>query len=333
MVITVAYTGMRWSEVIGLVPGCVHDDRIDISWKLYELNGRFYRGRPKDGSIRPADLPPFLAELLARQLRAGTRTCTCRNTGQPWCPGDRYVFLGPGQGHFRRSNYSERFFRPAADGSYPARDRRPAMPVLVDAAAPFPGQPVPPWPLAVPGQEFQPPAGRGVVRLVNDAATGRCAVCGRAWPRRLDGHVIAHIAGTGRCGGSGQPPAADLSVASWLPVLSGLTPHGLRHGHQTWMDEDRIADVLKSERMGHEVPGMRGVYSHVSPAMRAELAVALQERWTASLRERAQLAPRSIVPALDALLSRQEPLSAKIGSQMAPKIGHAARELRPRHRR
>ena len=45
------------------------------------------------------------------------------------------------------------------------------------------------------------------------------------------------------------------------------------------MDEDRIADVLKSERMGHEVPGMRGVYGHVSDAMRAELKAALQERW------------------------------------------------------
>ena len=86
MVITVAYTGMRWSEVIGLVPGCVHDDHIDISWKLYELNGRFYRGRPKDGSIRPADLPPFLAGLLARQLRAGTANVpagTPNNCGAP----------------------------------------------------------------------------------------------------------------------------------------------------------------------------------------------------------------------------------------------------------
>jgi integrase len=125
MLVTVAYSGMRWSEVIGLVPGCVHDDRIDISWKLYELNGRFYRGRPKDGSIRPADLPPFLAEMLARQLGARTaRKCTCRNAEKPWCPGDRYVFLGPGQGHFRRSNYSERFCRPAADGSYPASGQR-----------------------------------------------------------------------------------------------------------------------------------------------------------------------------------------------------------------
>jgi integrase len=70
----------------------------------------------------------------------------------------------------------------------------------------------------------------------------------------------------------------DMTLASWLPVLTGLTPHGLRHGHQTWMDEGRIADVLKSERMGHEVPGMRGVYSHVSTVMRAELTTALQER-------------------------------------------------------
>jgi len=34
--------------------------QIDIHWKLYELNGRFYRGRPKDGSMRTADIPPFL---------------------------------------------------------------------------------------------------------------------------------------------------------------------------------------------------------------------------------------------------------------------------------
>ena len=205
------------------------------------------------------------------------RKCTCRNTEKPWCPGGRYVFLGPEQGHFRRSNYSERFFRPAADGSYPARGQRPAMPVLVDTEAPYPGRPVPPWPMAVPGQEFQPPVGRGVTRLVSDTTTGRCAVCGRAWPRRLDGHVILHMAGGVRCDGSGQPPAGDMTLASWLPVLPGLPPHGLRHGHQTWMDEDRITDVLKSERMGHEVPGMRGVYSHVSEAMRAELTAALQE--------------------------------------------------------
>ena len=103
--------------------------KIVIDWKLYELNGRFYRGRPKDGSIRPADLPPFLVELLAGHLaNAGSLKCTCRNTEPPWCPGAEYVFLGPGRGHFRRSNYSERFFRPAADGWYLPRNGKNPQP-------------------------------------------------------------------------------------------------------------------------------------------------------------------------------------------------------------
>jgi hypothetical protein len=99
------------------------------------------------------------------------------------------------------------------------------------------------------------------------------------------------------------------------------------------MDEDRIADVLKSERMGHEVPGMRGVYSHVSDAMRAELTMALQERWATSLRERAWLAPRSIVPVLDTLLAAQPPGPGRIRSQTAPKIGHPARGATARSRK
>ncbi len=86
-------------------------------------------------------------------------------------------------------------------------------------------------------------------------------------------------------------------------MLHGLTPHGLRHGHQTWMDEDGIPEVLKTERMGHEMPGMHGVYGHVSPAMRADIKAALQERWERSLRERARIGSRSMVPALDALLA------------------------------
>jgi hypothetical protein len=97
--------------------------------------------------------------------------------------------------------------------------------------------------------------------------------------------------------------------------------------------EDRVADALKSERMGHELPGMRGVYSHVSDAMRAELKAALQERWAASLRDRARLAPRSIVPVLDALLAEQDGSPHKIRSQIAPKIGHGSERLRPRSRK
>jgi integrase len=323
MIITIAYTGMRWSEAIGLRPASVRADQLSIEWKLYELRGRFYLGRPKDGSIRPADLPSFLAELLAGHVTVyGSRTCTCRNPEPPWCPGDRYVFLGPGRGHFRRSGYGERFFRPAADGWYPARGQRAAAPVLADVSCSFPGRPVPSWPAPITGEPFEVPSGRGITRLASDATTGRCAHCGRAFRRRIDGTLTAHNTGGRRCAGGGQPPAEDTALATWLPVLPRLTPHGLRHGHQTWMEEAGISDLLRSERMGHEVPGMRGVYGHVTPAMRADLTTMLQERWEASFRERARLSSRSIVPVLDALLAAHREPPTKIGSHLAPKIGH-----------
>jgi hypothetical protein len=88
------------------------------------------------------------------------------------------------------------------------------------------------------------------------------------------------------------------------------------------MDEDGIPEVLKTERMGHEMPGMHGVYGHVSQAMRDGLKAALQARWETSLRERAGLSPRSIVPTLDALLAPYRQAPVKIRSQLAPKIGH-----------
>ena len=191
----------------------------------------------------------------------------------------------------------------------------------------FPGRPVAPWPPAIPGENFAPPTGRGLVRLVSDDRTGRCPACGRAWPRRKDATLITHAQqGGSPCPGSGQEAAEDLAVASWLAVLRGLTPHGLRHGLQTWMDEDGIPEVLKTERMGHEMPGMHGVYGHVSPTMRANLKAALQERWETSLRERAQLSPRSIVPVLDRLLAAQRgarPRSAPISLPKSDMGGRA----------
>jgi integrase len=50
--------------------------------------------------------------------------------------------------------------------------------------------------------------------------------------------------------------------ACWLPVRPGLTPHGLRHSHKTWMAEDGIPEIFAEQRLGHEVPGMRGLYAH-----------------------------------------------------------------------
>jgi hypothetical protein len=69
------------------------------------------------------------------------------------------------------------------------------------------------------------------------------------------------------------------------------------------MTEDRIPEILGELCLGHEVPGMRGLYSHASDRMREELKEALQSRWEESLRKRAELSPRSSVPALDKLLA------------------------------
>ncbi len=79
--------------------------------------------------------------------------------------------------------------------------------------------------------------------------------------------------------------------------------------------------------MGHEVPGMRGLYSPITPGMHAELKAGLEELRDQSLRERTRLAPTSRVAVLDELLTRQRELDFKIRSQSAPRIWHRAREV------
>jgi hypothetical protein len=49
--------------------------------------------------------------------------------------------------------------------------------------------------------------------------------------------------------------------------------------------------TFRALRLGHTIPGTRGVYTHVSDTMRADLKQALQARLEASLRGRAQSMP------------------------------------------
>jgi len=67
--------------------------------------------------------------------------------------------------------------------------------------------------------------------------------------------------------------------------------------------EDGIPEILAEQRLGHEVPGMRGLYAHTSDRMREDLKRALQARWEDSLRERAARHERSPVPLLNELLA------------------------------
>jgi integrase len=60
-----------------------------------------------------------------------------------------------------------------------------------------------------------------------------------------------------------------------LRLIIQLAPHGLRHGHKTWMAEDGIPEILAKQRLGHQVLGMRGLYSHASQPMRDTLIASL----------------------------------------------------------
>ncbi|MEV3980768.1 site-specific integrase [Nonomuraea sp. NPDC049758] len=142
-----AFTGVRWGELLALdVEHCLFR-KIQIFWQLKEVKGAFLRDLPKGRRRREATLPPFLGDLLARQIeRAKKRTCLCQGEQPRWhkdldnplpvCEGGRhYLFLGPKLGHFRRSNFGRDIWRPVVDGEHPAtggKAARPARPVVHD---------------------------------------------------------------------------------------------------------------------------------------------------------------------------------------------------------
>ncbi|MEW2427820.1 tyrosine-type recombinase/integrase [Micromonospora sp. NPDC047644] len=63
------------------------------------------------------------------------------------------------------------------------------------------------------------------------------------------------------------------------PVLPGMHFHDLRHTHKTWLIEDGIPEIAQARRLGHRLPGVRGIYSHVTEPMIAAVVDALQRRW------------------------------------------------------
>ncbi|MFK3980567.1 tyrosine-type recombinase/integrase [Micromonospora sp. NPDC050397] len=63
------------------------------------------------------------------------------------------------------------------------------------------------------------------------------------------------------------------------PVIEGMHFHDLRHTHKTWMIEDDIPEIAQARRLGHQLTGVRGIYSHVTPAMNQAITQALENRW------------------------------------------------------
>ncbi|WP_147268200.1 site-specific integrase [Spongiactinospora rosea] len=75
LVLTAAFTGMRWGEQAGLAEEHCHLDegypQVDPDeGALREVGGRVWRGPPKSpAAARRIDLPSFLVDLLARRYR------------------------------------------------------------------------------------------------------------------------------------------------------------------------------------------------------------------------------------------------------------------------
>lgn len=107
LVITAAFTGMRWGEVVGLKWRNVDLDKgvITVDHKigaLHEHGGQLELGPPKTpSSVRIIHLPPFLVQLL-REHRAQQQ--------------HDHVFTGARGGLLRRANFRNRFWRPAVAG-------------------------------------------------------------------------------------------------------------------------------------------------------------------------------------------------------------------------
>ena len=64
------------------------------------------------------------------------------------------------------------------------------------------------------------------------------------------------------------------------PAKPGLTFHGLRNGHKTWMIADGVPEVAQARRLGHILGDrIQETYSHVAAEVEARLLYGLQDRW------------------------------------------------------
>ncbi len=254
-----------------------------------------------------------------------------RNPGRMADPGGRrQVLPAPAEG---------RLLPQSRLGTLPP-DRPPAVPGH-PARPPGPEQPAPavhlrrgtrrqrPVPVPLPrrqpppAEQLRPP--RVPARLRRAMRAGRPAAAPDRHRRRhhLTRRPARHLAcrHTGRRGPE-QSGGLRSAARARNPDHSGRHSGGL-------LVSASARPVLAEQRLGHEVPGMRGLYTHVSDRMRETLVKALQARWEDSLRARAAIRPTPPSPCSTncwhptaATRRTQAPPSAPSGTwQPAPPLG------------
>lgn len=69
-----------------------------------------------------------------------------------------------------------------------------------------------------------------------------------------------------------QPGSATHPTDNLPAHIPGLTFHGLRHSHKTWLIADHIPEIAQARRLGHHLANrLAEVYSHVAPEIETEL--------------------------------------------------------------
>jgi hypothetical protein len=181
------------------------------------------------------------------------------------------------------------FTRQATDHLY---QTSPASPWTVALAAISPQ----PGPRPLPVQQLRLP------RLPHSLRRPHRRQRQQSWPSR---HRRRHHVARRPCWPSIRPPSRERATGRhggeyprWAPRPPagcpsglGLTTHGLRHGHKTWIADDGIPEILSERRLGYEIPGMRGLYAQAFDRMRAQLTAPLQIRWEDSRRAAKPSAP------------------------------------------
>ena len=120
LIVTAAYTGMRWGELAGLRRPNLHLDtgtiHIDAdTGALHELSGNLTLGPPKTpASVRDVALPEFLVDRLTDHLDRHDH---------------EHVFTSPHGALLRRGGFRRRVWLPAVAGN-PAEDIPPIHPRL-----------------------------------------------------------------------------------------------------------------------------------------------------------------------------------------------------------
>jgi integrase len=332
-VITMGFTGMRWGELVGLEPLYVRPAGIRVEWQLYELdNGEFIRCPPKDESRRTIVTPEWLTGLVRDHIgRTRSEPCPCHRL--------RYVFTGhrpanhaarqPGPGIKDVAKHAgvsvgtvSAVLNQRASVADATRDRvKAAIAELNYVPGVISGALAPHWRRNGFATWIFQPAATGGYPMKAPHPARPVPVSAEPWPG---------VPVRGR-------NAAGRAEACWLPIASGLTPHGLRHSYKTLMIELGTPATLMDDQMGHENGSVQALYSHVTPVMVQRLLDGLTERWEAALEARRSMHPRSpgrrarSSPRWERPMTRSSPRILPSGVQEdrkpAPSIEETGRDL------